>query len=94
VIVALTCIVVIATRSRRALSSIATGIALSGLAALVTPWLPIVGLVFGFPGFVAALYTFGVHSGGGYQVTAYALIINAVVYSGIVFLLLRKRTAR
>jgi hypothetical protein len=93
-IVALTCILIIATRSRRALISIATGIALSGLAALVTPWLPIVGIVFGFPGVVAALYTFGAHSGGGYEVSAYAFIINAFLYSGIVFVLLRKRTTR
>ena len=92
-IVALICIVIVAIRSRAALISIATGVALSGASALVAPSLPIVGIVLGFPGFVGALYTFGVHSGGGYEVTAYALIINAVVYSGIVFLLLRKRTA-
>jgi hypothetical protein len=51
-------------------------------------------MILGFPGWFAALSTFGVHSGGGYEVTAYTLIINAFVYGGLVFLLLLLRIAR
>jgi hypothetical protein len=44
-----------------------------------------VGFVLGFPGAVAALYTFGVHNGGGFDVTAYAAVTNAVVYGELDF---------
>jgi hypothetical protein len=48
-------------------------------------------MILGFPGWFAALSAFGVHS-GGYEVTAYTLIINAFVYGGLVFLLLLLRS--
>ena len=92
-IVALACVVITATRSRRALISITAGAALSGLIVLVAQWLPIVGMILAFPGLVVALYIFGVHADGG-EFTAYIVIVNACAYSGIVSLLLRKRTAR
>jgi hypothetical protein len=89
--VALGCAILVATRSRRALVSIATGTALSGLTPLVAHLFPTIGMISAFPGIVVALFAFGVHA-DGYQVTAYTLIVNAIVYSGIVFLLLGKRT--
>ena len=46
----------------------------------------------GISGVVAALYAFGVHNGGGFDVATYAAVINAVIYSGIGFLLLHKKT--
>jgi hypothetical protein len=92
-VVVLVSIAATAIRSRRALISIATGTALSGLAGLIVYWLPTVGWVFAFPGILVALYAFGIHY-DGYGVVAYRLIINAWVYSGVAFLLLRKRTAR
>jgi len=90
--VALICTVITATTSRRALKPIAIGIALSSLAALATPWVPIVGFVLGFPGFVANLYSFGVHASAGYDLVAYALIVNAIAYGGIAFLLFLYRS--
>ena len=54
---------------------------------------PVIGIILAFPGWFATLYTFGVHSSGGYEIAAYTLIINAFIYSGAAFLLLWKRTA-
>ena len=89
--VALVCAVLTATRSRRALISITTGTALSGLAPLVSHWYPNGGMIPAFPGSIVALFVFGVHA-DGFQVTTYAFIVNVIAYSGIVFLLFRKRT--
>lgn len=90
-VVAPSCIAFVASRSKRALISILTGTAISGVATMLmlTRWS--IGVILGLPGWFAALFTFGVHSGGGYEVTAYLSIIDALVYSGIVFLLLRLR---
>jgi len=85
--------VIIATRSRRALISIATGTAFSVLAYFVGGWFSVGFFFFILLGWFAAMATFGVHS-GGYEVVAYVLIINALIYSGIAFLLIRKRTAQ
>ncbi len=70
-IVALSCIVIIATRSRRTLISIATGTALSALAYFVGRWSPVVGFFLTLPGWFAAVATFGVHAGDEYEVMAY-----------------------
>jgi hypothetical protein len=88
----LICVGAIATLSKRVLIAITVGTALSLSSGLVASWLPMVGFVLGFPGGVAALYAFGVHNGGGFDVTTYAAVINAVIYSGIGFLLLQKKT--
>lgn len=85
------CVSAIATFSKRVRIAITVGTALSLSSALVASWLPMVSFVLGFPGVVAALYVFGAH-GGGIDVTTYAAVINAVVYSGIAFLLLCKKT--
>jgi hypothetical protein len=50
-LVALSCIAVVATISRRALISITTGLAVSGLAVVLAPRFPITGKICGFPGF-------------------------------------------
>lgn len=93
--IAVICFTAAAAVSRRFLIAITAGTVLSLSSVLVAPSLPIVGFVLGFPGVVAALYTFGVHNGGGFDVTAYAAVTNAVVYGGVGFLLLsllRKKT--
>jgi hypothetical protein len=84
----------VATISKRVLISITAGAALSLTSALVAPSLPGVSAVFGFPGAVAALYTFGINNGGGFDVTAYTAVINAVIYGGTGFLLLRNKMLR
>jgi len=89
---AVTCVSAVATFSRRVLIAIAVGTALSLSSALVASWFPMVSFVLGFPGVVATLYTFGVHNSGGFDVTTYAAVINVVIYSGIGFLLLHKKT--
>ncbi len=89
-IVAMSCMVVVAIRSRRALIAMATGVAVSGLVTLAGPWFPYISVILGFPGWLATLSSFGVHGGGGYEVTGYFFVINACVYIGLVFLLLRK----
>jgi hypothetical protein len=89
---AVICVGAVATFSKRALIAITVGTALSLSSALVASWLPMVSFVLGFPGVVAALYAFGAHSRGGFDVTTYAAVINAVIYSGIGFLLLHKKT--
>jgi hypothetical protein len=88
---AVICVSAVATFSRRVLIAITVGTALSLSSALVASWLPMVSFVLGFPGVVAALYAFGVHNGGGFDVTTYAAVINVVIYSGIGFLLLQKK---
>lgn len=90
-IVALARVVIIARTSRRAFISIATGLALSGVIAVAGTRIPIVGVVLGFPEFFAAMYSFGVHSAGS-EVTAFAVIVNASLYSGAMFIGLRART--
>jgi hypothetical protein len=92
--IAVICTTAVATISKRVLIAITTGTALSLLSALVAHSVPMVSFVLGFPGVVAALYAFGVHNGGGFDVTAYAAVINAVTYGGIGFLLLHKKTLR
>jgi len=86
--IALICIVIWVALSRRALISIATGTALSGLLVLAAHGLPIIYATLALPGFFTAMYTFGVHA-DGQEVIAYMFIVNAIIYSGIVFLLIR-----
>ena len=90
-IIALVSVAVIASTSKRAFISITTGLALSGVIAVAGTWLPIVGVILGFPGFFASLYSFGVHSAGT-EITAFAVIVNASVYGVATFLSLRSRT--
>ena len=90
--VAVICFTAAAAFSRRVLIAVTAGTVLSLSSVLVAPSLPMVGAVLGFPGVVAALYTFGVHNSGGLDVTAYAAVTNAVVYGGVGFLLLHKKT--
>jgi hypothetical protein len=92
--VVLICIAAVATISKRVLVSITAGTAISLTSVLVARSLPVVSAVLGFPGMVATLYTFGVHNGGGVDVTAYAAVINAVIYSGTGFLLLHNKVFR
>jgi hypothetical protein len=92
--VALICIAAVATISKRVFASITAGMAISLTCVLVARSLPVVSAVLGFPGMVAALYTFGVHNGGGFDVTSYAAVINAVVYSGTGFPLLHNKVFR
>jgi hypothetical protein len=89
---AVICASAVAIFSKRVLIAIMVGTALSLSGVLVASSLPMVSFVLGFPGVVAALYAFGVHNGGGFDVTCYAAVINAVVYGGIGFLLLHKKT--
>jgi hypothetical protein len=89
---AVICVIAIASFSKRVRIAITVGTALSLSSGLVASWLPMVSFALGFPGGVAALYAFGVHNGGGFDVTTYAAVINAVIYSGIGFLLLHKKT--
>ena len=93
-IVALSCFITIAAGSRRALISIVTGVAFSGLSAIIVPWFPVIGIILAFPGWLATLLTFGVHDDGGYEVGAYTLIINAFVYGAVAFLILWIKSAR
>jgi hypothetical protein len=81
---------IVAIRSRRTLIAMATGVAVSGLVTLAGHWFPYISVILGFPGWLATLSSFGVHGGGGYEVTGYFFVINACVYIGLVFLLLRK----
>ena len=89
---AVICVSAIATFSKRMRIAVTMGTALSLSSVLVASLLPMVSFILGFPGVVAALYAFGVHSGGGFEVTTYAAVINAVIYGGIGFLLLHKKT--
>jgi hypothetical protein len=89
---AVICVGAIATCSKRVLIAITVGTALSLSIALVASWLPMISFVLGFPGVAAALYAFGVHNGGGFDVATYAVVINALIYSGIGLLLHGKTT--
>jgi hypothetical protein len=91
--IALICIVIWVAISRRALISIATGAALSGLLVLAAHGFPIIYATLALPGFFTAMYTFGVHA-GGQEVIAYMFIVNAIIYSEIAFLLIRKKISR
>jgi hypothetical protein len=65
---AVICVSAVATFSKRVLIAITVGTALSLSSALVASWLPMVSFALGCPGLVAALYAFGVHNGGGFDV--------------------------
>ena len=65
----------LAAHSRRVLLALIVGATVSGLAVLIGPWLPWVGGILGFPGILAGLYTFGIHSGGSID---YAFTVNTI----------------
>ncbi|HSS95666.1 MAG TPA: hypothetical protein VLK33_01480 [Terriglobales bacterium] len=80
-------------RSKQALISILSGTTVSGLLVLVAPKFTLLYSTLGLPGFFIAMYTFGVHADGG-KVVSYFFIVNAIVYSAIVFVIVRNKVAK
>ena len=91
-IAAVICVCSTAAFSKRVLIAISVGTALSLSSVLIASWLPMGGFILGLPGVVAALYAFGVHNGGGSDVTTFSGVTNAVAYGVIAYLFLQKKT--
>ena len=80
--------------SKRVLIAMAVGTALPLSSVLIASVSPICSFILGFPGGVAALYAFGIHNGGGFDVATFSGVINVIAYGGIAYLLLHKKTVQ